>query len=78
MDPDFQETDALLTHREREIITVAAQGLTAREIGTQLGVRERTVTTHLGNIYRKLGCRSRLSAVSVAQRSGLLTLARVE
>jgi len=73
-----QETDTVLTEREREIITVAARGFTAREIGSQLGVRERTVTTHLANIYRKLGCNTRLSAVTAAQRSGLLTLASVE
>lgn len=73
-----QETESVLTEREREIITVAARGFTAREIGTRLGVRERTVTTHLANIYRKLGCNSRVSAVTVAQRSGLLTLASLE
>jgi len=67
--------ETILTDRELEVISVAAQGLTAREIGTRLGVRERTVTTHLGRIYKKLGCRTRVSAVAVAQRSGLLTLA---
>jgi DNA-binding NarL/FixJ family response regulator len=67
-------TEPVLTSRELEVISVAAQGLTAREIGNRLGVRERTVTTHLGRIYKKLGCRTRVSAVAVAQRSGLLTL----
>jgi two-component system response regulator DevR len=70
--------EPVLTEREREVISVAAQGLTARQIGDRLGVRERTVTTHLGRIYRKLGCSTRMSAVSAAQRSGLLSLAVAE
>ena len=73
-----RHTEPILTEREREIISVAAQGLTAREIGARLGVRERTVTTHLGRIYKKLGARTRISALAVAQRSGLLTLANAE
>ena len=71
-------TEPILTQREREIICVAAEGLTAREIGSRLGVRERTVTTHLGRIYKKLGARTRVSALAAAQRSGLLTFAQAE
>jgi hypothetical protein len=48
---------------------VAAEGLTAREIARHLGVRERTVTTHLGRIYGKLGVNSRVGAVIEAARS---------
>jgi DNA-binding NarL/FixJ family response regulator len=63
----------ILTTREIQVLAVAAEGLTARQIGTRLGVRERTVTTHLGKIYRKLGASGRLSAVSSATRYGLLS-----
>ena len=69
-----RELDVRLTEREREVLTVAAEGLTAREIATRLGVRERTVTTHLGRIYGKLGVGSRLAAVRLAARSGLVTV----
>jgi DNA-binding NarL/FixJ family response regulator len=55
--------EASLTDREREVLAVAAEGLTAREIAERLGVRERTVTTHLGRIYGKLGVGSRLAAI---------------
>lgn len=63
-----------LTPREREVLAVAAQGLTAREIGAHLGVRERTVTTHLARIYDKLGVSGRIAAINIAARSGLVTV----
>jgi DNA-binding NarL/FixJ family response regulator len=69
-----RDLDVRLTEREREVLSVAAEGLTAREIATRLGVRERTVTTHLGRIYGKLGVRSRLAAIRTAARSGLVTV----
>lgn len=67
------ENQPTLTDREREVIQVAALGLTARQIGDRLGLSERTVTTHLGRIYRKLGVSTRVAAVSSATRSGLVT-----
>lgn len=70
--------ESRLTRREREVLKVAAQGLTAREIARHLGVRERTVTTHLGRIYGKLGVNSRVSAVIEAARSGLVTVGSSE
>jgi DNA-binding CsgD family transcriptional regulator len=60
------------------VLKVAAEGLTAREIARHLGVRERTVTTHLGRIYGKLGVNSRVSAVIEAARSGLVTVGTPE
>jgi DNA-binding NarL/FixJ family response regulator len=63
-----------LTEREREVLSVAAEGLTARQIADRLGVRERTITTHLARIYGKLGVRNRLSAIRIAARSGLVTV----
>jgi DNA-binding NarL/FixJ family response regulator len=67
-----------LTRREREVLTIAAEGLTAREIAERLGVRERTVTTHLARIYGKLGVGSRLAALRVAARSGLVSMGPIE
>lgn len=74
---DFHRT-AVLTPREKEVLAVAAEGLTARQIGRRLGVQERTVTTHLAHIYRKLGTNSRIAAVMAASRGRLLPLARSE
>jgi DNA-binding NarL/FixJ family response regulator len=63
-----------LTDREREILTVAAEGLTARQIASRLGVRERTVTTHLSRIYAKLGVETRAAAVRLATEAGLVSV----
>jgi DNA-binding NarL/FixJ family response regulator len=63
----------LLTRRESEVLTIAAEGLTAREMAERLGVSERTITTHLGRIYGKLGVGSRLAAVRLAVRAGLVS-----
>jgi DNA-binding NarL/FixJ family response regulator len=72
------DLDARLTARERQVLAVAAEGLTARQIGVRLGVQERTVTTHLARIYGKLGVGNRLAAVRVAARSGLVTVGAPE
>lgn len=69
-----KEVEMLLTDREREVLTIAAEGVTAREIGERLGLRERTITTHLTRIYGKLGVNSRTAAVTTAARSGLVTV----
>ncbi|MFN2545515.1 MAG: LuxR C-terminal-related transcriptional regulator [Actinomycetota bacterium] len=63
-----------LTEREREVLSVAAEGLTARQIGTRLGLAERTVTTHLANIYAKLGVAGRVEAITEAARAGLVSV----
>jgi DNA-binding NarL/FixJ family response regulator len=68
-----REAEDRLTHREREVLNVAAEGLTAKEIADRLGVRERTVTTHLSRIYGKLGVRTRVAAIRAATLSGLVT-----
>jgi DNA-binding NarL/FixJ family response regulator len=72
------ETATHLTEREREVLTVAAEGLTAREIASRLGVHERTITTHLGRIYGKLGVGTRVAALRVAAHSGLVTVGAPE
>jgi len=73
-----RSTVAVLTQREQMVLVAAADGLTAREIGRRLGVRERTITSHLNNIYRKLGANGRVAALSTAMRMGLLSLAPAE
>ncbi len=69
-----RSAEVKLTGREREVLAVAAEGLTAREIAGRLGVRERTVTTHLARIYGKLGVGTRLAAIRLAAQSGLVSI----
>ncbi len=63
-----------LTPREREVLTLAAKGLTNRAIGQSLGISDRTVQGHLANIYAKLNVGSRTEAVTKALQLGLIAL----
>jgi ATP/maltotriose-dependent transcriptional regulator MalT len=65
----------VVTEREREVLALAAQGFTARQIGNRLGVAERTVTTHLDHIYRKLGVSGRVAAITAGTQLGLFAAA---
>jgi DNA-binding CsgD family transcriptional regulator len=56
-----------LTRREREVVQLASLGRTAREIGVELFIGERTVETHLANAYAKLGVGSKLELVRMAR-----------
>ncbi len=64
----------MLSRREIEVLQTTAGGLTARQAARLLGLKERTVTTHLGRIYAKLGVHGHAAAVSAAVRAGLITL----
>ena len=55
---------AHLTPREREVAMLAAHGHTSRQMAEQLGVSHRTVETHLGKVYRKLGVEGRLDLLA--------------
>jgi DNA-binding NarL/FixJ family response regulator len=57
---------SVLTWREREILALLAEGLTSRQIASQLVISERTVKAHIGNIYRKLHVNNRVDAVREA------------
>ena len=63
-----------LTDRELDVLRLAAQGLTNRAIGHELGISHRTVQGHLANIYGKLGVNSRTEAVTEALRRGWIVI----
>jgi DNA-binding CsgD family transcriptional regulator len=55
-----------LTGRERQVLRLAAEGLTDAAIGHRLGCSARTVDKHLEHIYRKLGVSCRTAAAAAA------------
>jgi DNA-binding NarL/FixJ family response regulator len=61
-----------LTARENEVLRLLAEGLEQEEIASQLFISRRTVGTHIENITRKLGVRSRAQAVALAYREDLV------
>ncbi|MDQ2756795.1 MAG: helix-turn-helix transcriptional regulator [Actinomycetota bacterium] len=52
---------ATLTVRERQVVDLTVAGLTARAVGTALGISTRTVNKHLEHAYNKLGRHDRLA-----------------
>jgi DNA-binding NarL/FixJ family response regulator len=63
-----------LTERELDVIRLAAQGKTNRQIGIGLGISHRTVQGHLASIYGKLDVNSRTEAVTEALRRGWIVI----
>jgi ATP/maltotriose-dependent transcriptional regulator MalT len=61
-----------LTRREREVLTLVAQGLSDSEIAERLVVSPHTVHRHVANVRTKLRLPSRAAAVAYATREGLL------
>lgn len=67
-------THVQLTPRELSALRLMADGKTNKEIGNTLGIAERTVKTHLGHLFEKLGVTTRTEALKIAARRGLVRL----
>ena len=63
----------VLTRRELDVLSLAAAGRRDAEIAAALFVSCKTVEFHMGNVFDKLGVRSRTQAVAVAIARGVLT-----
>jgi len=61
-----------VTVREREIIRQVAFGLRNAEVATKLQISRRTVTTHLANIFKKLGIHQRGELLGFALRTAIV------
>jgi two-component system NarL family response regulator len=68
-------TRVQLTPREMATLRLMADGKSNKEIAGDLAISERTVKTHLGHLFEKLGVASRTEAIKVATRRGLVRLA---
>jgi DNA-binding NarL/FixJ family response regulator len=61
-----------LTPRQTEILALLAHGCSTGQVAQQLGLAIETVRNHIRAILRRLGVHSRLEAVLIAQREGLI------
>jgi DNA-binding NarL/FixJ family response regulator len=61
-----------LTGREREILDLLAKGLSNADIAQQLTISVHTVRNHVANLSAKLGAHSKLEALAIAVRRGLV------
>jgi two-component system NarL family response regulator len=67
-------TRVQLTPREMSSLRLMADGKSNKEIANELSISERTVKTHLGHLFEKLGVTSRTEAIKVATKRGLVRL----
>jgi DNA-binding NarL/FixJ family response regulator len=65
-------SEARLTPREREMLDQLLLGIANDRIAERLGLSPNTVRNHLRGLFAKLGARSRLEAVSIALREGIV------
>ena len=56
--------------REFEVLKLAAEGLTNKEIAYRLGISDRTVQFHINSIFNKTSTQSRTEAVAMALKNG--------
>jgi two-component system response regulator DegU len=71
MEDQDKKTKMGLTEREQEVLSVLSKGLTNKEIADSLFISEKTVKTHLNNIFRKLNVTRRLQAILYAISRGI-------
>ena len=60
-----------LSEREREVLALVARGLPNKLIARELAISEKTVKTHLTNVFRTIGVTDRTQAALWAERNGL-------
>src|SRR5436190_3229984 len=74
--PEIKYDDSLdsLTKREKEILRLVAEGLTNEEIGKKIFISEKTVKTHLTNIFDKLKVNNRYKAELMIMGNRLIEL----
>lgn len=63
-----------LTNREREVLSLAAQGCNAAEIAQKLSISTRTAETHRANLMRKLDLHTQTDLIRYALRRGIIPL----
>lgn len=64
----------MLSNREREVLHLAAEGLTNAEIADRLFLSPRTIEDHRSSMMHKLGLRTHVDLIRYALRRGILPL----
>ncbi len=64
--------DPALTPRQIEVLTLVSEGMTYKEVAARLGLTERTIKYHMGEILEQLHLENRAQALEYARRTGLL------
>jgi DNA-binding NarL/FixJ family response regulator len=67
--PAGAATGPALSPRELEVLRLVAKGLANKQVGRALGISERTVKVHLGNVFRRIGVQDRTSAALWAREN---------
>jgi DNA-binding CsgD family transcriptional regulator len=67
---------APLSKREHDCLELAANGMTSRDIGSKLGITERTANFHFTNLRRKMGVLNRQEAIAVGIARGWVRVDR--
>ena len=71
---EYSEVAASITPRELEVLGLISEGLSTRQVASRLNLSPKTVETHIAKLYRKLGARTRVQALSRAVALGLIDL----
>ncbi len=71
-------TDAALSEREREVLFLAADGLTDKEIAVRLQIGTKTVRTYWDRMRAKLGAASRTQCLALALRTAFDSMSKSE
>lgn len=67
-----ENSDLILSHREKEIVKGIADGMSYKELADRLCISPHTVHTHIKNIYEKLQVNDRTEAIVQARRRGII------
>ncbi len=66
-----ESSDIKLSPRETEMLACLRSGMTNREIGETIGIKDATVKLHIRTLCNKLGAKNRVQAVMIAESLGL-------
>ena len=67
----LDQTETKLTHRERQVLGLVAEGLANKQIARKLGIKEKTVKAHLTRVFSELDVSDRLQAALWVKEHGL-------